>query len=180
MKKDRKLIFWSLGGFFFVSIIGSLLHFLYDLSDNAFAVGLFAPVNESVWEHLKLGFTAMLLFSLIDWWWFKYNPNYALGKALGSLAMSGFIVLFVYTYSAVAGDHIFALDIASFLIGIGLMQFIWYRFMVAKTLHPNWFYVGGLLILVQLILFMIFTVYPPRTDLFHDSVTGGYGVEKVL
>ena len=38
----------------FLSILaGSALHFLYDLWPNPLTV-VFAPVNESVWEHLKL------------------------------------------------------------------------------------------------------------------------------
>lgn len=35
-------------------LAGTLLHFLYGLSGEFFLVGLLAPVNESVWEHLKL------------------------------------------------------------------------------------------------------------------------------
>ena len=34
-------------------LAGTGLHFLYDVCP-APLVGLFAPVNESVWEHLKL------------------------------------------------------------------------------------------------------------------------------
>ena len=38
----------------FLSILaGSALHFLYDLWPNPLTA-VFAPVNESVWEHLKL------------------------------------------------------------------------------------------------------------------------------
>ena len=35
-------------------LAGTLIHFLYGLSGEFFLVGLLAPVNESVWEHLKL------------------------------------------------------------------------------------------------------------------------------
>ena len=35
--------------------LGCAWHFLYDWCPH-FLVGLFAPVNESVWEHLKLLF----------------------------------------------------------------------------------------------------------------------------
>ena len=42
------------------SLAGAALHFLYDLCP-APLVGLFAPVNESVWEHLKLLYWPMLL-----------------------------------------------------------------------------------------------------------------------
>ena len=45
----------------FLSILaGSALHFLYDLWPNPLTA-VFAPVNESVWEHLKLLFWPFLL-----------------------------------------------------------------------------------------------------------------------
>ena len=50
---------YTLAGIFFVSVIGTLSHFLYQLSGNSFLVGLFAPVGESTWEHIKLLFFPM-------------------------------------------------------------------------------------------------------------------------
>ena len=38
--------------FFIIGAIGTVGHFLYDLSGKNTFVGYFAPVNESVWEHL--------------------------------------------------------------------------------------------------------------------------------
>ena len=55
----------SVIGVFFVLLAGTLAHFLYDLSgENAF-VGLFVPVNESVWEHMKLLFVPLFLFTIV-------------------------------------------------------------------------------------------------------------------
>ena len=45
--------------FFLAAVAGTLLHFLYDWLPVPL-VGLFAPVNESVWEHLKLLFWNVL------------------------------------------------------------------------------------------------------------------------
>ena len=36
------------------AFLGTLNHFLYFLSGQSPIVALFCPVNESVWEHLKL------------------------------------------------------------------------------------------------------------------------------
>lgn len=43
-----------------VSLLGTALHFLYDLLPNCLSA-LISPVNESVWEHLKLLFWPTLL-----------------------------------------------------------------------------------------------------------------------
>ena len=55
---------YTIIGTVFVIFLGTISHFFYDWSNNNFIVGLFAPVNESTWEHMKLIFFPMLLFSL--------------------------------------------------------------------------------------------------------------------
>lgn len=52
-------------GFFFVGILGTLFHFVYDWSGQAWIVGLYVPVNESTWEHMKLLFMPMLLYIVV-------------------------------------------------------------------------------------------------------------------
>ena len=48
-----------------ISIIGTLLHFLYEFSGKNFLVAIFSAVNESVWEHLKLSFYPLALLMLV-------------------------------------------------------------------------------------------------------------------
>ena len=52
-----------LKGIFFVLAAGSLAHFIYEWSGYSTAAGLFFPVNESTWEHMKLCFFPMLGYS---------------------------------------------------------------------------------------------------------------------
>lgn len=66
MATTNKLNFFR---FFFISILGVLLHFTYEWSNDNPAVGLFSAVNESTWEHLKLIFFPMLLLTMIEFLW---------------------------------------------------------------------------------------------------------------
>ena len=52
-------------GFLFVGILGTLFHFVYDRCRLARLIGLFVPVNESTWEHMKLLFIPMLIYIAI-------------------------------------------------------------------------------------------------------------------
>ena len=61
----KELKSYTIAGIFFVLILGCLSHFFYEWSSNNFIVGLFAPVSESTWEHMKLIFFPMLLYSLV-------------------------------------------------------------------------------------------------------------------
>ena len=49
----KKNIFY---GILFISLLGCILHSVYDLSGKLIIIGLIAPINESIWEHLKLAF----------------------------------------------------------------------------------------------------------------------------
>ncbi len=62
----RNIDLWQLVGFAFVSLIGTLLHFLYDLTGYKLTA-LFSAVNESTWEHMKLIFFPMLAFAVIEY-----------------------------------------------------------------------------------------------------------------
>ena len=63
MKKNSFL--WGLGGFTFTSVMGTLLHFLYELSGGRLWAAVISGVNESTWEHMKLLFWPLFLFALI-------------------------------------------------------------------------------------------------------------------
>ena len=49
------------------AFLGTLNHFLYFLSGQSPIVALFCPVNESVWEHLKLLYFPFLFVSIWEY-----------------------------------------------------------------------------------------------------------------
>jgi hypothetical protein len=59
----KKLILWEIAGFFFIGLIGAVLHFTFELSDYSnMVVAFFSAVNESTWEHLKMVLLAGIYF----------------------------------------------------------------------------------------------------------------------
>ena len=60
-------------GFVIISVVGTLAHFLYDFSHHNKIVGLFAAVNESTWEHIKIALTPTFLWSLYDGYLYGAN-----------------------------------------------------------------------------------------------------------
>ena len=105
----------TIAGILCVSILGTLLHFTYRWSGRNPLIGLIAPVNESVWEHMKLLFFPMLLFGL---WNLKGVTDacrisaFHAGLLMGTLLIP---VLF-YAYTSVLGRNFLVLDIALFYI----------------------------------------------------------------
>ena len=62
----RKQLFrWEAAGFLFAATAGTLLHFVYDWSGGIPLVAAFSAVNESTWEHMKILFFPVFLFSVV-------------------------------------------------------------------------------------------------------------------
>ena len=59
-------------------LLGSFLHFTYDLSNHNKTVALFSAVNESTWEHIKLGLTPYFIWTVIDGIKYFNNPRASL------------------------------------------------------------------------------------------------------
>jgi len=178
---DQKLIKkLSIWGSAFVIIFGSLLHFVYGWSGNNFIVGLFAPVNESVWEHMKLVFTPMILFSFIDYYYLKSKVTdycFALLKEIG-LAIFFILVVF-YSYTAFTKESILAIDIGSFVVGVILGKWAGYFILTGK--FKNFEFKGiNIISVIFLVMFAGFFIYatinPPHINLFCDPVTNTYGI----
>ena len=55
---------WCIADCLAIIGLGSLDHFLFEWSGRRPVMGIFAPVNESVWEHLKMGYWGMIVYSV--------------------------------------------------------------------------------------------------------------------
>lgn len=153
-------------GIIFVSVIGTLLHFAYSLSGNNFAVGLFTPVNESIWEHTKLLFFPMLIYSL--YFSKKIKDDYhCVLSAMNLGALSGVLLIIVlfYTYSGIIGDNIAFADIAIFYISVITSFYIAYKAMLSCKID-KYNVALQILSIVLVCLFITFTLYPPNIPLF--------------
>ena len=56
-------------------ILSFPIHFIYDLFP-CFLTSIIAPVNESIWEHMKIIYTSILLSSIIEYFIFKSKQLY--------------------------------------------------------------------------------------------------------
>jgi hypothetical protein len=61
MKKN--LFIWQLVGYTFATVLGTILHFLFDWTSAYFFTPI-AAVNESTWEHMKILFFPLLIFAI--------------------------------------------------------------------------------------------------------------------
>ena len=108
----KRLKCYTIIGIIFVIITGTLFHFLYNWTDKNFIVGLFTPVNESVWEHMKLLFFPMLLYSFVMILNLKTDyPCITSSLCFGILIGALLIPTFFYAYTFILGKNTLFFDI---------------------------------------------------------------------
>lgn len=169
VKIMSQLKFFTIIGAIFVLITGTLAHFLYHWSGNNTTVGLFAPINESIWEHMKLLFFPMLLYSVVMVVKFKEKyPCIAPSLCFGILAGTLLIPVFYYAYTYILGRNLFILDISIFILSVLIAFWLSYKLTLSCKLTPYAFLLYGLLC-IFFVSFLVFTYYPPELELFEDQ-----------
>lgn len=144
--------------------IGTGLHFLYDLLPIA-PVAIFAPVNESVWEHIKLLFWPMLLAGVFlarrsD------DKRKTWSGVLGAvLAMPVWLNGIFYLLKGGFGVESLGMDLALYYLTL-LAGFAFVR-KIEKRELPKWAF-GALLACVFVfgLLIVYFTTFPPELPIF--------------
>lgn len=156
----------SIIGILFVIITGTLAHFFYDWSENSRIVGFVTPVNESVWEHMKLLFFPMLLYELFMIFRLREEyPCIASSLFFGLLAGTFLIPALYYAYTTVLGKNLLFLDIGTFLLSILAAFRLSYVFTVSCRLKPFTRLLGAIVLLL-LVCFLLFTYNPPDSRIF--------------
>jgi hypothetical protein len=175
--QKRTILNYEIIGMLFIIFLGSLLHFTFEWSGYQPIVGAFSAVNESVWEHLKLGFWPALLYAIIEYRQIKKETNnFFLAKAGVAYVITVIIPLIFYSYTSITGESIFLIDILSFIVAVIIGQFLSYRLLTHKQLSDKLekLALGALLLLG--VAFIIFTFYPPHLPIFQDPISGEYGI----
>ena len=151
--------------YLFVALLGVFLHFAYELSGENPIVGLFANVNESVWEHLKLIFFPMLVLTLWDMFTNQRNNLCFLpARTLGTLAGMAFVVIVYYTVTGILGFQTGLINILIYLLGVLVVFFVEKK--LCHRCNTISVKVAIVLWILFLILFIVFTIAPPTLGIF--------------
>lgn len=175
---DKKVITkFQIFSVIFTMILGTLLHFTYEWSNNSLLIASFSAVNESTWEHLKLVFFPMLLTTIIGYFYIGKNfKNFLCAKAIGIITSILFIVVFFYTYTGIIGTNFAFLDISSFFISVLLGEYVTYKVLLSNSSCNNKFAIISIVVL--LFCFVFFTYYPPKIALFKDPINNSFGIKN--
>ena len=145
------------------------LHFLYSKTKITIFIP-FAPVNESIWEHLKLFLSANLLYGLIS-----LRKNY-FGKVYvrSMIEIVIFLIIYLPLYYLFGENMIgtFVTLFVSIFLSEIVISFI--DFDKYNSLNT----ISIFLILLNLTIFTYFSYHPLKVDLFRDPQNNSYGIKK--
>ena len=170
MKKS--LTIWQFVGFLFTCIVGVLLHFLYDWSGQSILAALFSAINESIWEHMKLLFFPMLLFSLIQSRYFdKEYDNFWCAKLAGILTGLTLIPVLYYTYTGIFGMSVDWVNILIFFLTAAVSFLIETRILKQNQGFCILPQTARFVLYLLALIFILFTFIPPQIPLFQAPVS---------
>jgi hypothetical protein len=165
-------------GIILAFIICFPLHFIYDIFPN-FLTSIFTPVNESIWEHMKILFGSIILSGVI-----QKIIVIAKKEKINNMCFSNFIAaitsipifltIFLPIYKIIGENLI--VNIILMLIVIIICEYIAYKITNIKDLKLE--NITILLVIIIYTIFGILTYYPPKNNLFIEESTNTYGIPK--
>ncbi len=95
MVKTMNLRTVKIVGVVFLFLLSFLWHFLYDFFPFDI-VAFFFPVNESIWEHMKIIYSVLLVGSLFQWILYRKYDIKVNNVLMEAMSKAGVGVVFIY------------------------------------------------------------------------------------
>ncbi len=172
---QHKVKLWALANFAVISVLGSLLHFLYDWTHCPF-LALFSAVNESTWEHMKIFFFPAFFFAIAEYFFFGKNlPAFWCVKARSILLGTALIPVLFYTIRGAFGITPDWVNISLFFVVAAIVSFYEAKRFTNPLPRKNgeW---AILTLCVLAFVFCLFTFITPRLPLFQDPIDKSFGI----
>ena len=158
-----------------VSVVGTLSHFLYDISKHNKVIGLFGAVNESTWEHIKIALTPTIIWSLVDGYIYGINPNYFLAKFISLMIIIILMPVLFYGYKKIFKKNNAIVNILIFYIVIISSQYLFSHIISTNPINYLQQYLSCIGTYIIFACYMTLTLMPIKNFLFKDPISNKYG-----
>lgn len=160
-----------------IFLLSSLIHSLFNYLP-IFPISILTPVNESVFEHMKMIFTAYMLFTLIIWLFYKDKPhNFVALNTFGSLInIIIFLIIYLPIYNIFGENMIVTLSL--FFISIFITNLLMYKYSDKKE-NKKIRTAAYITIAIVYLIFGFLTYNPIKCKFFMDPTNNTYGIYKI-
>lgn len=175
--KNLKFYIFNTIIIFFLSFLS---HFIYEILPNVLT-SIFFPVNESIWEHIKLFFTPFMIDILILRLFFQKSNivyhNFLLSGIVSAI-FSCILYLIIYLPIYFLNKDSLFLDISLLIVVIFISQLVLLYILKKDEIKCNNFVL--ILIISIYIMFGYFTYNPLHNFLFLDKKENKYGINTYI
>ena len=160
-------------------ILSIFIHFGYSAFPNYFT-SIFFPINESIFEHMKIIYTGILIVTIIEYFIYK-NKGIKFNNLLLSIPIVSIIGISIYLSLYMLIDifiphNLIISVILLFLIFI-LCEVLSYNILKMENIKHQRI-IGIVLIIISYVIFTYLSYNPPKNDLFFDTSTKTYGIKN--
>ena len=164
-----------------LTILTFLTHFIYTWFPNTL-FSIFFPVNESIWEHMKLIFTTIMIYGLIEYFIIKYNNlkynNYLLSVFISALSsIPIYLIIFLpFYYNGINNMFVYiSVMITTYII---CSYISYYILNLRKIKYQNT--ISIVLIIICYVIFGYLTYNPLKNRIFLDTKEEKYGINDYI
>ncbi|MDD6794858.1 MAG: DUF6512 family protein [Clostridiaceae bacterium] len=174
LQNDKRYVIVSV---IIIFILGSVFHFIYDVCGKLAVLAPFFPINESIWEHLKLSLYPILIVNLVLCNKAGLSIRKHLISSVFSIITSIFLIIVLY-YALKYGFNIYSLpvDLSIYLISLIVGQLLFVHSEKHLNYTNNKFLLALIVLIVLIILFALFTFKAPELPIFQDPHSLTYGI----
>ena len=172
MKKIKILIVFILFGLSF------LIHFSYEWIPS-FITSVFSPVNESIWEHMKIIFTSTIISAIIEYFIYR-NRHIEFNNLIISVPIISTIGILLYLslyylITMFVQQNMF-INLSLLFIVYSFMQLVSYFLLNSEEIKYEKI-IGVSVVIVLTIIFAYLTYNPVISNLFLDQENHFYGIK---
>ena len=168
------MIFFSI---IIIGTIGTLLHFVYEWSHHNKYVAMIAAVNESTWEHIKIGMTPTIVYGIYYGLKNGFGDNFIFSESLCLLTIILLIPILFYSYTIVTKKSVLWIDVVCFFATIVCSQTVFYYFITIDKLPIIYTIIGCILFIMEFGAYLYLTLNPMKNFIFKDPITHKYGLK---
>lgn len=167
-------------GTFLTFLLCFPLHFLYEWLPNPISA-IFLPVNESIWEHMKLISTSFILYGIIDFIllkkYEKFNNFFIQLFLVPVIGIILYLLIFLPIYNTMGENMVISISLLFMVICIE--QLISYS--ILKKEHIKYESIIGIIGIITIyIIFGYLTYKPFINELFFDTQNDKYGINTYI
>lgn len=161
---------------FIIFILSTLFHSLYNYLP-CFLTSIIVPVNESIFEHMKMIFTSYMFYLLIKILFNKKRENNLISSFVIASLFNIVIFLIIYIPIYLLFGEKLVVTLILYFITILISNYLMYKIQNKKINSKINKYSVYIIPLVYIV-FTLLTYFPLKNMLFLDSTSNTYGIIK--